>query len=144
MTAKIIKSDDVNVTLGYDDGTFEEIPRAELKVGEFVKDGTVLDVYKNGDAKVYAIANRSGEGFGEFGDKLTNEVRGKHRVSKVAYILCALFLGGLGVHKFLAGKWILGIIYLLLCWTLIPAIVSIIEAIIAATKTSDVYGNIEI
>jgi len=52
MTAKVIKSDDVNVTLGYDDGTFEEIPRAELKIGTFVKAGTILDVYKNGEAKI--------------------------------------------------------------------------------------------
>lgn len=141
MTAKVIKSDDVNVTLGYDDGTFEEIPRAELKIGTFVKDGTILDVYKNGEAKIYTIHSSS---FGEIGDKVTSEVQGKHRVSKIAYILCALFLGGLGVHKFLAGKWVLGIIYIVFCWTFIPAIVALVEAIIAATKTADVYGNIEV
>ena len=143
MTAKVIKSDDVNVTLGYDDGTFEEIPRAELKIGEFVKDGTVLDVYKNGDSKVYAISNSGGSGLGEIGDKLTSEVKGKHKINKVAYILCALFLGGLGVHKFITGKWVLCIIYLVFCWTFIPAIIAFIEAIMAATKTADAYGNIE-
>ena len=56
MTAKIIKSDDVNVTLGYDDGSFEEVPRAALNLGEFAPDGTVLEVYQNGDQKVYAIS----------------------------------------------------------------------------------------
>ena len=64
-------------------------------------------------------------------------------MNKVAYILCALFLGGIGVHKFISGKWVLGIIYLLFFWTFIPALVAVVEAIVAATKTPDMYGNIE-
>lgn len=41
----------------------------------------------------------------------------------------ALFLGGLGAHKFYLGKTGVGILYLCLCWTYIPAIISLIEAI---------------
>lgn len=45
------------------------------------------------------------------------------------YACLALFLGGLGVHKFYKKDYKKGLIYLLFCWTLIPFIVSIIEGI---------------
>lgn len=44
--------------------------------------------------------------------------------------LLAIFIGGLGIHKFYLGKYIQGIIYLLFMWTWMPMIVSCIEAII--------------
>lgn len=47
-------------------------------------------------------------------------------------VLLALFLGGLGVHKFYMGQTGLGILYLLFCWTYIPAIVGFIEALTMA------------
>ena len=43
-TAKIIKSDDLTVTLGYEDGSFEQIPRSELNLGKFAPDGALIDV----------------------------------------------------------------------------------------------------
>ena len=48
--------------------------------------------------------------------------------------LLALFLGGLGIHKFYLGQTGLGIVYLLFCWTLIPAFVAFIEFIVLASK----------
>ena len=72
MTAKIIKSDDVNVTLGYPNGTFEVVPRAQLQLGQFVQDGTVLEVYQNGTARVYAIARHANAN--GFGGRIANEV----------------------------------------------------------------------
>ena len=65
-------------------------------------------------------------------------------VSKVAYVLLAFFLGGLGVHNFYAGKIGLGILYLVFCWTLIPGIAAFIQAIIALCKNSDANGKIYI
>ena len=50
--------------------------------------------------------------------------------SKTAAGLLAIFLGGLGVHKFYLGKTGMGILYLVFCWTYIPEIVGIIEGII--------------
>ncbi len=67
---------------------------------------------------------------------------GKKPVNKIAYCLLAFFLGGLGVHKFYAGKIGMGIVYLLFCWTTIPGIIAFIEMIIALTKESDSKGNI--
>ena len=50
--------------------------------------------------------------------------------SKVAAGLLGIFLGGLGIHKFYLGKIGMGILYLVLCWTYIPAIIGFIEGII--------------
>lgn len=49
--------------------------------------------------------------------------------NKVVAGLLAIFLGTFGVHKFYLGKIGMGIIYLLLCWTYIPAIIGFIEGI---------------
>ena len=50
--------------------------------------------------------------------------------SRVAAILLALFLGGLGAHKFYLGQVGMGLLYLVFCWTGIPAIVALVEAIL--------------
>lgn len=50
--------------------------------------------------------------------------------SKIAAGLLGIFLGGIGVHKFYMGKIGMGILYLLFCWTGIPAIVGFIEGVI--------------
>ena len=43
--------------------------------------------------------------------------------NRVTAALFAIFLGGLGIHKFYLGKVGQGIIYILFCWTFIPAII---------------------
>jgi TM2 domain-containing membrane protein YozV len=50
--------------------------------------------------------------------------------SKSSAALLALFLGGIGVHKFYLGRGGMGVVYLLFCWTFIPSIVAFIEALI--------------
>lgn len=41
----------------------------------------------------------------------------------------ALMLGGLGIHRFYLGQlW--GLFYLLFCWTLVPALIAIIEGVV--------------
>ena len=37
-----------------------------------------------------------------------------------------------------------GVLYLLFCWTGIPAVIALIEFIIALTKTADERGQIEV
>ncbi|WP_438351662.1 TM2 domain-containing protein [Paenibacillus sp. FA6] len=50
--------------------------------------------------------------------------------NKVAAGLLGIFLGGFGIHKFYLGKIGMGILYLIFCWTYIPAIIGFIEGII--------------
>jgi ribosomal protein L40E len=59
--------------------------------------------------------------------------------NRIAAALFALILGGLGVHKFYLGNIKEGIIYLLFCWTFIPAIVGFIERIIYLTMSDDAF-----
>lgn len=49
--------------------------------------------------------------------------------SKVGAGLLAILLGIFGAHKFYLGNWGQGIIYFILCWTYIPAILGLIEGI---------------
>ena len=49
--------------------------------------------------------------------------------SKTVTGLLALFLGGLGAHRFYLGQW-WGVFYVLLCCTLVPTIAGIVEAVI--------------
>jgi TM2 domain-containing membrane protein YozV len=43
--------------------------------------------------------------------------------------LLALFLGGIGIHKFYLGKGLQGLLYLVFCWTFIPAVIGFIEGL---------------
>lgn len=52
------------------------------------------------------------------------------KVNKIIYIIVALILGGLGVHKFYADQVGQGILHLVFFWTGIPSVVAIIHAII--------------
>ena len=41
------------------------------------------------------------------------------RVNKTLYVLCSLFLGGVGIHKFYADKVWQGVLHLVFFWTTI-------------------------
>lgn len=62
-------------------------------------------------------------------------------VKKGTYIALCLFLGGIGVHKFYAGKWLAGILYALFCWTGLSVVCAVIDLIIAVFKSTDEQGN---
>ena len=51
----------------------------------------------------------------------------------------AFFLGAFGIHKFYLGRPFQGLIYLLFCWTVIPGILGVIEAIIYLLATDDTF-----
>lgn len=50
-----------------------------------------------------------------------------HTKSRSLAILLTLFLGGVGAHKFYLGSPGLGLLYLLFCWTFIPAVIAFFE-----------------
>lgn len=49
--------------------------------------------------------------------------------NKYVAALLAFFLGGLGFHKFYLRRPWQGVLYLVFCWTLIPALFALIEAL---------------
>ncbi len=50
--------------------------------------------------------------------------------NKIVAGVLGVFLGAFGIHKFYLGKTGAGILYLLFCWTYIPAIVGFIEGVV--------------
>jgi len=65
------------------------------------------------------------------------QAQGKSRVLAAAL---ALLLGGIGIHKFYLGKIGQGIVYVLFCWTGIPALVGWIEGILYLLKSNESWA----
>ncbi len=61
----------------------------------------------------------------------------KHRHRRGIAAALALFLGGLGAHKFYLERPGLGVLYLLFCWTLIPSVVGVVEAVMYAFSSDE-------
>lgn len=55
--------------------------------------------------------------------------------------LLALILGGLGFHHFYLGRPVAGIMYLLFCWTFIPAILALVTAIQYFCMTDEIFNR---
>ena len=61
--------------------------------------------------------------------------------SRITAAVLALLVGGLGVHKFYMGKVWPGVVYVLLCWTYVPAVVALVEAIIYFTQSDETFAT---
>jgi TM2 domain-containing membrane protein YozV len=59
--------------------------------------------------------------------------------SKVAAGMFAIFLGCVGTHRFYIGEIGMGILYLVFCWTGIPALAGFIEGIIYLTMSDEAW-----
>ncbi len=55
-------------------------------------------------------------------------LQGHGEKSKGAATLLALFLGGVGGHRFYLGQTKLGLAMLLFCWTMIPFVIGVVDA----------------
>ena len=65
---------------------------------------------------------------------------GKPKDKEIAGLL-AILLGGFGAHKFYMGRHGQAILYLLLCWTYVPAIVGLIEGIIYLVESNEKFNS---
>lgn len=78
--------------------------------------------------------------FGNLGSMAPN---GKN---KLAAALFAFFLGGFGIHKFYLKQTGLGIVYLLFCWSFIPAVLGFIDGVMLLLMSDEdfnrKYGNL--
>ena len=59
--------------------------------------------------------------------------------SKGTAVILAFLLGGLGAHKFYLGRTGMGVLYLLFCWTFIPAMVAFVETIMLALMSDQEF-----
>ena len=53
--------------------------------------------------------------------------------------LLAIFLGGIGAHKFYLGQTKLGALYLCFFWTAIPALIGVVEGVIYLSKSDEEF-----
>ena len=60
--------------------------------------------------------------------------------SKMAAGVLAIFLGGLGVHRFYLGQW-WGIFYLLLFWTMVPGLVALVEGVVFLASSQESWDQ---
>lgn len=128
--AKVLKVNVSKTIIGLDNGSFEEVDTSAL---DFIpREGDIVEFYKSGDSVIVRKVEKSNNN--------SNNNYGK-KVNRLTYALLALFIGGFGIHKFYAGKSI-GIVYLLFCWTFIPAIVALFDGISALLKEPDQDGYI--
>lgn len=47
--------------------------------------------------------------------------------NKTVALLLAFFLGGFGAHKFYLGRTTAGVLYIVFCWTFVPAFLALID-----------------
>lgn len=151
--SKILKVKDEIVSIGTDDGKIKEARLSDLNFDPEIGDEVEIFETENDIVVTKKVEKPvKNENMSGININLSNNqgnasqpvyvASNTKAVNKVTYCLLALFLGGLGVHKFYAGKTGAGIVCILFCWTFIPAFVAFIECIVALCKTADQNGNI--
>lgn len=61
--------------------------------------------------------------------------------SRVTAGILGILLGGLGIHKFYLGKPVWGVVYILLVWTFLPAILGLIEGLNFLVMSDKVFND---
>lgn len=68
---------------------------------------------------------------------ISQNAEGKNRMTAA---ILGLILGGLGAHHFYLGNTLKGVIYLVFCWSYIPALLGLIEGIMLLTQSDEDFA----
>lgn len=148
--AKIVLVEQDKVSIGMDDGAIKEVRTDDLNFVPHV--GDEVEVFETESRTIISKKEQKKDAVPEGGIHINLSNAQNIGAGQVQYapgkvvknwsIACWLFLGWAGIHKFYAGRIGAGIVYLLFCWTGIPAIIAFIEFIIGLCKKADAAGNI--
>jgi len=147
--AKIIEVSNGIVSVGTDNGGIKEVRIMDLNFNPIV--GDEVDIFETETKTVISKkeVKQDTTANGGININLSNSnnapvyvANGTKAVNKVVYCILAFFLGGIGVHKFYAGRIGTGIIFICFSWTFIPAVIAFIDFIVAILKKADANGNI--
>jgi len=61
--------------------------------------------------------------------------------NRTAAGIFALILGGVGIHKFYLGQVAAGVLYVLFCWTFIPALIGFVEGVLFLTMSDEEFAR---
>lgn len=61
--------------------------------------------------------------------------------NKTTTAVLALFLGGLGIHRFYLNQNKLGLLYLVFCWTFIPAFIAFVDFILFLIMSDNEFNR---
>lgn len=149
--AKIIKVNGDIVSIGTNEGGIKEVRTTDInftpKVGdevEIYETETDLIVTKKEEKR--SNSSDAGININVSNNQTASQpmylANNTKAVNKIVYCLLAFFLGGIGVHKFYAGKTGTGILFILFSWTFIPCFIAFIDCIVGLCKKADINGNI--
>ena len=142
------------VYIGSEDGGLEEVRLEDCSFEPSI--GDVVNVFSNSEKTIVVKIEKKTKLAESASDKIHVNIVNENNnnsaeyalsaggkvVNKALYCILAIFFGGIGLHKFYAGKVVLGLVYFIFCWTFIPALIGFIEGVVALFKSSDSHGNI--
>lgn len=113
------------------EATIEEYMRAKAELDELQEKYNIEPERKEGPIS-RAITN--------FFDR--RDARQQVKVNKKKDLLLCIFLGWAGAHRFYQKQYLLGILYLAVCWSGYSVAMSIIDLLIIFPKEADENGDI--
>lgn len=147
---KILKISEERISIGMPNGGIKVVRPEDLnfvpKIGdevEIFESETETIVNKKEIIKTEIVSDKPNATFNSNSEyQNQNYTNNKKLVEKSIYCLLALFFGGIGLHKFYAGKIWTGLLYFFFSWTFIPLIISIIDFVIGLSMKADRDGYI--